>query len=171
MRLRGADTGFAEFQPPTPCARIFVGDDFIGAHGYAYVTIQWDREILPIVNAHQGTAYVIPTEADQIQIAFDVGALLQQPPGVLPGTLAVTKRIAFGYSESAFFLQSVVEHPVLKAGLSTRFEGASPAETRRSGPSRSESDRVDATIPRRRRGIGLPATPLGARTHGFYAGS
>jgi Alpha/beta hydrolase domain len=138
MRLRGADTGFAEFQPPTPCARIFLGDDFLGAHGYSYVAIQWDREMIPIINLHQGTSYVIPTDADQIRIAFDVGDLLHQQPAGLPGTLGASKRIAFAYSATASFLQTIVEHPVLKAGLSLRFEGVLLGSVGRlSGPSTS----------------------------------
>jgi hypothetical protein len=124
MRFRAADTAGSEYEPTTPIARVLLGDEFIGEYGYTYVAIQWDRDILPIVNFNEGTAYAIPRERDQLSVVFDVALLLQQPPAVLPGAFAaVTNRLAFGYSASAFMLHGLLEHPVLRSAFSSAFDG------------------------------------------------
>jgi Alpha/beta hydrolase domain len=124
MRLRAADTGGAQFVPPVPIGRVLLSDDFIGEHGYVYVGIQWDREMIPFMNFHQATSFFIPTAGDQISIVLDVGALLQQLPPSLPGTPVVSKRIAFGFSAPGWVLLEILEHPVLRTAFSARFDGA-----------------------------------------------
>jgi hypothetical protein len=123
MRLRAADTLGAEYVPPVPMGRVLFGDPFIGDHGYSYAEIQWDREMIPFINFHEGTSHSIPTGADQYLIAFHVGQLLKQPPLNLPGTLIANKRLAIGYSASAGLLQAILKHSVLRPAFSSSFDG------------------------------------------------
>ncbi len=124
MALRAADTGGAEYAPAVPMGRVLLGDDFIARFGYAYAAIQWDREMIPFINFHEGTSYSIPTGIDQLKIVFDVGLLLNQPPSCIPGTLNASTRLAFGFSASTAPLQTALDHPVLRSAFSASFDGA-----------------------------------------------
>ncbi len=123
MAFRAADPGGAEYYPPVAMGRVLMGDDFFGRFGYAYAAVQWDRDEIPFINFHEGTAYFIPTDAAQYSITFDDGDLLKHPPSALPGTLNASKRLVFGYSASSNILHTFVDHPVLKSAFPGCFDG------------------------------------------------
>jgi len=120
-------------QPPLASARARLTETFLGARGYFYVSVQWERtrgptNVIGLFNQLFGTNHVIPSDADQFAIILDAGSLVKTPPAGLPGSpCAVGKAAVYGMSASTVPInalkQPAISGPVFAGAFAALFDG------------------------------------------------